>query len=66
MPSGGRHERVHVLDDELMTMPGESGGTEAAVPEKNTSGEPVPRVARGGHRAAVTGRATEPAGTVRA
>jgi surfactin synthase thioesterase subunit len=64
MPSGGRHERVHSLDDELMTVLKELGGTEAAVPEDGELREPVPPVAHGDHRVAVTRRITESTGTV--
>ncbi|WP_371785685.1 hypothetical protein [Streptosporangium subroseum] len=66
MPSGDRHEKVHLLGDGFVTTPRESGGTEAAVLEDRASGEPVPPWAGGDHRAAVAGRTIESTGTVRA
>jgi hypothetical protein len=69
MPSGDRHEKVHLLGDGFVTMPRESGGTEAAVledVEDRASGEPVPPWVGGDRRAAVTGGTIESTGTVRA
>jgi hypothetical protein len=70
--SGDRRERVHLLDDGLVTtlreLGGlrEIGGMEAAVPEDEASGELVSPWIGGDHRAAVAGRDTESTGTVRA
>jgi surfactin synthase thioesterase subunit len=66
MPFGGRHEKVHLLDDELVTVLKELGGTEAAVPEDGESGKPASPVAHDDHRAAATRRITESTGRVHA
>jgi hypothetical protein len=62
MPSAGRHERVHLLDHELVIELKEPDGAGAAVPEDGESEKPASPVAYGDHRTAATRAITESTG----